>query len=151
MWNETLNQARVDASSIVRRAENVFYPPAIGASGPSSSKAESAPKDPNLSKDTSASALPPSTLPPKEVNHVGATEKEKDTTKEVAPEPTKLPPSPKEPSKVKEVSQSQKLVLVTLPFTTKEDPNGKGTTQATVPKVTTKGATKANPPPSKTK
>ena len=94
MWNEVLNQAEVDASSTLRRAENVFYPPAIWALGPSSSKAKSATKDPNLSKDAYASALSPSTFPPKEVNHVGATEKEKDTAKEVVFEPTKLPPSP---------------------------------------------------------
>ena len=94
MWNEAQNQAGVDASSTLRRAENVFYPPTIQVSGPSSSKAGSAPNDPDLSKDAYASALPPSTFPPKEVNHVGATEKEKDTAKEVVFEPTKLPPSP---------------------------------------------------------
>ena len=92
MWNEALNQVGVDDSSTLRRAENFFYPLAIGASGPSSSKAESAPKDPNLSKDAFASALPPSTLPLKEVGHVSAVEKE-NTAKEVVPEPTKLPPS----------------------------------------------------------
>ena len=151
VWNEALNQAGVDASSTLRRAKNVFHPPAIRASGPSSSKAKSAPKDPDLSKDASTNALPSSTIPTKEVDHVGIAKKEKDTAKEVVPEPTKWPPSPKEPSKEKGVSQSQKLVLVTLPFIAKKDPKGKGTTQAIVPKVTTKGATKANPPPSKTK
>ena len=94
MWNEVLNQAEVDVSSTLRRVENVFYPPAIRALGPSSSKAKSAPKDPNLSKDAFASALPPSTFPPKEVDHIGAAEKEKDTAKAVVFEPTKLPPSP---------------------------------------------------------
>ena len=104
VWNEALNQAKVDASSTLRREKNFFYPLAILALGPSSSKAESAPKDPDLSKDASASALPSSTFPSKEVGLVGATKKEKDTTKEVVPEPTKLPPSPKEPSKEKGVS-----------------------------------------------
>ena len=133
VWNEVLNQVKVDASSTLRRAENVFYPLAIQTSSPSSFKAESALKYLNLSKDASANALPSSTIPYKKVDHNGVAEKEKDTAKEVVSKPTKLPPSPKEPSKEKGVSQSQKLVLVTLPFTAKEDPKGKGTTQAIVP------------------
>ena len=127
MWNEALNQVGVDDSSTLRRAENVFYPLAIQTSSPSSFKAESALKYLNLSKDASANALPSSTIPYKKVDHNGVVEK---TAKEVVSKPTKLPPSP---SKEKGVSQSQKLVLVTLPFTAKEDPKGKGTTQAIVP------------------
>ena len=65
------------------------FTPAIWASGLSSSKAKSALKNPDLSKDASASALPSSTIPPKEVDHVDAAEKEKDTAKEVVPESTK--------------------------------------------------------------
>ena len=33
MWNEALNQARVEASSAFRRAKNVYYPSAIRTSG----------------------------------------------------------------------------------------------------------------------
>lgn len=151
VWNEALNQAGVDASSTLRRAKNVFYPPAIQASSPSSSKAKSAPKDTDLRKNASASTLPPSTIPPNEVDQVGAIEKEKDTAIEVALKPTKLPTLPKETSEEKGVSQSQELVLVTLPFTTKEDPKGKGTTQAVMPEVPTKVVAKTNPPSFKIK
>ena len=104
VWNEVLNQVKVDASSTLRRAKNVFYPSAIQASSPSSFKAESALKDLNPSKDASASALPSSTIPYKKVDHIGAAKKEKDTAKEVVSKPIKLPPSPKEPSKEKGVS-----------------------------------------------
>lgn len=97
VWNETLNQTRVNTSSTLRKVKNVYYPPAIQASGPSSSKAKTAPKDPDFSKDVSASALPSITSPPKEVKQVGATEKEKETAKEVASKATKLPPVPKTP------------------------------------------------------
>ena len=102
MWNEAQNQAGVDASSTLRRAENVFYPPTIRASGPSSSKAESAPNDPDLSKDASTSALPSSTIPPKEVDHVGAAEKEKDTVKEVVLSQPSCQPHPRNLSSRKE-------------------------------------------------
>ena len=104
VWNEVLNQVKVDASSTLRRAENVFYPSAIQTSSPSSFKAESALKDLNPSKDAFASALPSSTIPYKKVDHIGAAKKEKDTAKEVVSKPIKLPPSPKEPSKEKGVS-----------------------------------------------
>ena len=104
VWNEALNKVGVDASSTLRRAKNVYYSPAIRASGPSSSKVENAPKDPNLSKNASTSALLSPTIPPKEVKQVGAAKKEKETVKEVALEPTKLPSSPKEFSKEKGAS-----------------------------------------------
>ena len=128
MWNEALNQVGVDASSILRRAENVYYPSAIWALGCSSSKVETALKDLAFSKDALASALQPPTSPTKEVKQVSAAEKEKEAAQEVALESTKLPSSLKESSKEKGASRSQKLVLVTLPFTTKEDLKGKGTT-----------------------
>ena len=128
VWNEALNQVGVDASSTLRRAENVYYPPAIWALGRSSSKVETALKDLAFSKDAFASALQPPTSPTKEVKQVSAAEKEKEATQEVALESTKLPSSLKESTKEKGASRSQELVLVTLPFTTKEDPKGKGTT-----------------------
>ncbi|XP_030927316.1 uncharacterized protein LOC115953696 [Quercus lobata] len=37
-WNEAFNQAGVEASSVLRRAESVYYPPAIRASSSTSSK-----------------------------------------------------------------------------------------------------------------
>ena len=39
-WNEALNQAGVEASSELRKAENVFYPAAIRASDFSYTQAE---------------------------------------------------------------------------------------------------------------
>ena len=38
VWNETLNQAGVEVSSVLRKAESVYYPPTIRASGPASSR-----------------------------------------------------------------------------------------------------------------
>ena len=76
-------------------------------------------------------------------------EKDKELAKETAPAPAKLPLAPKDSSKEKEASHGQELVLVTLPFTAKEDPKGKGTAQAIVHEVPAKIAAKANPSPSK--
>ena len=151
MWNEALNQDEVGASSTLRRAKNAFYSPTLRVVGPSSSQAEVIPKAPEPSLVASASALPLSTIPPKEVDQASAVEKEKEPAKETTLEPAKLPPAPKDSSKEKGASQGQELVLVTLPFVSKEDPKGKGTTQVTVPEVPAKTAAKANPSPSKTK
>ena len=131
--------------------QNAYYPLALRIAGPSSSLAESAPKDSESGQSISASALPSSIVPPKEVDQIGAAEKEKEPTKEVTPVPTKFPPAPKDFSKEKGASQSQELVLVTLPFRVKEDPKGKGVAQSAVPEVPAKAAAKTNPPPSKTK
>ena len=48
-WDEALNRARVEASSELRKAENVFYPSAIRASDPPSTQDEvaSITADPN--------------------------------------------------------------------------------------------------------
>ena len=105
---------------------NAYYPLALRIAGPSSSPAESAPKDSESGQSISASALPSSTVPPKEVDQIGAAEKEKELIKEVAPVPTKFLLAPKDFSKEKGASQSQELVLVTLPFRVKEDPKCKG-------------------------
>ena len=44
VWNEALNQVEVEASSILRKAESVYYPLAICASSSNNSKANTPPK-----------------------------------------------------------------------------------------------------------
>ena len=41
VWDEALNQAGVEAFSVLRKAESVYYPPAIRPSGSLGSKAAS--------------------------------------------------------------------------------------------------------------
>ena len=105
VWNEALNQAEVDASSTLRRAKNAFYPTALWVASPSSSRAETAPKALKPNKTAFASAIPTLTILPKEVDWAGAVEKDKEPTKEIALEPAKLPPVPKDSSKEKGASQ----------------------------------------------
>ena len=134
VWNEALNQVRVEASSALRRTKNVYYPSTIRASIPSSSEVEAALKNLSPSKDASAKAFPSPNSPPKEAKQAGVVEKEKETTKEVAPEAPKPPTAPKDSSKEGRVSRSQEIVLATFPIPTKEDSKGKGpaaTTAAT--------------------
>ena len=123
--------AGVEASSTLRRAKNVYYPPAIRASSSLGSKADTTPQDPNPRQVSPAKAPSSSNNPPKEVKQVKVAEKKKDTTKGVAPETTKPPTAPKDPPEDKEVSQSLEIVLATLPIPTKEDSKGKGPVSTT--------------------
>ena len=59
-WNEALIRAGVEASSKLRKAENVFYPPAIRASDPPSTQAEVTP----TTTDPNQEVLPQNPLPP---------------------------------------------------------------------------------------
>ena len=101
VWTEALNQARVDTSSALRRAENVFYPPTLRVAGPCSSQADATPKAPKPNKTTSASTLPTPTDPSKEADRASAVDKEKEIVKEKASNPAKLPPTLKDLSKEK--------------------------------------------------
>ena len=147
MWNKALNQAGVENSSAWRKAENVYYPLAIWASSPSSSKADTVPKDLGCNKGISNKALSSSNDPPKDAEQVRAAEKENNTTKGVVLEATKPPIAPKDFSKDKGAFQSLEIVLAILPTHTKEDPKGKGpTTTATTTAKSIKAPAKDNPP-----
>lgn len=93
MWNEALTQAGVDASSTLRRVENVYYPPAFHVANPSSSRAEVAPKAPVPSQVALAIALPTFTVPSKEADQAKAGDKDKEIAKDTVPdkEPIKEP------------------------------------------------------------
>ena len=60
VWNEALNQAGVEASSAVSRAESVYYLPAIRAPSPASSKVDTSSEVAELGKGSSAKTLPSS-------------------------------------------------------------------------------------------
>ena len=95
VWNEALDQAGVEASSALRRAKNVNYPPTIRASG---SKVDSVSKEADEGKESPTKALPTANICPEAAEQSEDTEKAADTTKEVAydahlpPAPLKTPP-----------------------------------------------------------
>ena len=84
VWNEALNQAGVEASSILRRAESVYYPTAIRALGSSGSKANTASKEADAGKESSTKVLPSVNSPSNEADRPEVTEKDANMTKEVA-------------------------------------------------------------------
>ena len=62
-WDEALNRAGVEASSELRRPENVVYPEAIRPSAPPSNQAEATPSTVNPNEEVLPPSLPPSSHP----------------------------------------------------------------------------------------
>lgn len=84
VWDEALNQARVEASSVLRKAESVYYPPAIRLSSSSNFKA-----NPVFSKAGEILGSPPKAPPVANIPSKGAeqtvdTSKTRDVNKEIA-------------------------------------------------------------------
>ena len=57
VWNETLNQVGVEASSALRRVESVYYPPTIQASSSLGPKADTTSKEANTGNESLAKSL----------------------------------------------------------------------------------------------
>ena len=119
VWDEALNQARVEASSVLRKAESIYYPPAI-----------------RLQNSSDFTADPPK-APPAIGAIIKGTEQAEDTLKagEVNREAIQgfelPPPAPRDTSEEKETSQSMELVLATLTIPPKEDPKEKAEVSTT--------------------
>ena len=131
VWNEVLNQAGVEASSALRSAESVYYPPVIRLSISSVPKDDITSKVVETSKEIPAKVLPPSSNPSKEVEHIGFIEKEVDKTKEAVHYATQPPTDPKDPFMEKEAPQKMELILATLTVPSMEKLKGKSTASST--------------------
>ena len=81
MWNEALNQAKVEASSALRRVESIYYHLAIRASSSASTKADPASEVAEIGKDSPSKASLSCDSPSREAKQLGVVEKEVDTTK----------------------------------------------------------------------
>ena len=99
VWNEALNLARVEASSALKRAENVYYPPIIQAPSSSTFSDDATPTCTSPIEEIPTKDPPPPGSPPKGAEQTDAPEKEKEVPKEVASEPTKPSSAPKVSSK----------------------------------------------------
>lgn len=86
MWDEALNRTGVESSSIIRKAENIYYPLAIRVSTSSSSKPVTPFEVAEPEKHNSDEVPPPPSSPSKLVEHPKAGEKETEATKEATPE-----------------------------------------------------------------
>ena len=133
VWNEALNLAGVEASSVHRKAESVYYPPAICPSPSSSSEADTPSKVVDPEKSGSEKAFSSSSNLPKVAEQPRVNEKETEVTKGVPPNAIKPLAVPQDPIKDNEASRME-IVLATLPFPTKGDPKciDQGSLEATV-------------------
>ncbi|KAK9997902.1 hypothetical protein SO802_017505 [Lithocarpus litseifolius] len=102
VWNEALNQARVEAFYAFRRVESVYYLLAIHASSSTGSKVDTTSKEVDISKDSLAKALLSPDSPSKEAEQPGVVEKETVTTKGVAINATMPLAAPQDLPKEKE-------------------------------------------------
>ena len=125
VWDEALNQAGVEASSMLRKAESVYYPPAIRPSSSSSSKADWVSSEAGEIQGSSPKAPPVANTSSKGVEQAEDTVKTGDVNEGVAQGADPPPIAPKDLSKEKEASQSMELVLATLATPPKEDPKDK--------------------------
>lgn len=71
--HEALNQAEVEASSVLRKPKSVHYPPTIRTSGLTSSRTNIAPKVVEVVKDNPAKVLTSSDNPSEVAKQLGAT------------------------------------------------------------------------------
>ena len=128
VWNKTLDQAGVEASSALKRVDSVCYPPAICASSSASSKTNTTFEVANIGKDSPTKAPLSLDTPSKEAKQPEVVEKEIDTTKGVAHDATKPSAAPQDPPppKVKEVPFKMEIALAILPVPAKGDLKGKG-------------------------
>lgn len=146
VWNEALNQARVEAFSALRRAVHLLplsnpcaQPPKLFR--PSNCHYS---KKVDEGKGSPTKISPSSSSPSKVEEQAKATEKEKESSKGVVLENTKPLVAPKDPSKGKESSKDLEIILATLPLPAKEDPKGKGPTSTTTEVIKPSKGTESN-------
>ena len=74
VWNEALKQAGVEVSSDLWKVENVYYPPTIRETAPSSSEAKDAPEEAEANGIEATLAITAPDEPTRESELSGATE-----------------------------------------------------------------------------
>ena len=126
MWYEALNQAGVEASSALRRAENVYYPPAIRQFAPSFLRVDVKSEVAKVSKDSITNVIATSVNLSEEAERPGATEKEKNSNQVVAPEAIMPLSTFQDPSTEKEKFKTMEIVLASLRLPVKPDLASKG-------------------------
>ena len=113
VWNEALDQAGVEASFALRRAENVYYPQTIRASG---SKVDSVSNEADEGKESPTKALPTTNISSEAAEHAKDAEKAVDLTKEVAPNAPCLQTPPKSPPRKKRLPKTWRSCLQLSPY-----------------------------------
>ena len=123
VWDEALNRVGVKASSVLRKAENVYYPSAIHAPSLSSSMIDTPPEVADPEQHSPGKVPPPPSNPPKMTEQPKANEKGAEMTKEVTLDATVPLAAPQDPSKDKE-DTIMEIVLASLLIPAKGDSKG---------------------------
>ena len=141
VWDEALNRAGVEASFVLRKAENVYYPPEIRAPFSSNSKIDALFEMADLEQHSPGKVPPPLGNLLEMVKQPKADEKGAEMTKEVTLDATMPPAAPQDPSKDEE-DTIMEIALASLPIPAKGDSKGanQGSSEATAQQ------TKAPPP-----
>ena len=111
---EALNQAGVEASSELMRAENVYYPPAIQESAPTSSEANTAPETAKVGQGNVTNAPTPLDKPAEDIEHPRVSEKDKSINQETPQDVVKSPADPQALITENEALDKMEIVLASL-------------------------------------
>ena len=121
VWTEALNLAWVEASSDMRKLENIFYPPALWIVAPPTSQATTTPKA--LTTTQFAPKAPTTIQPTTEASTIAqSTAEASAVTQPAGVGTTKATSELTKASKEKEVSQRKEAEHSEPPLTTKIDP-----------------------------
>ena len=126
MWIEALNQARVEASSVLRKVDRVYYPPTIREFVLSGSRTDTTFEVAAAGKDSTTNISTSSDRSIEEAEQPRVIEKYKNTNQEAAPGAMKPPTVTQDPPAEKEASKNIEVVLATLSLLAKADPTSKG-------------------------
>ena len=122
-WDEALNQAGVEASSVLRKAENIYYPVAIQVSSSSNSKTCILPEAANNEKGGPSKVPPPPANPSINVKQPKAGEIRAEVAQEVTLGANMPFVVSQDPPKDKDDARME-IVLASLPILVKGDSKG---------------------------
>ncbi|KAK9988924.1 hypothetical protein SO802_029163 [Lithocarpus litseifolius] len=141
VWIKALNQAGVEASSILRKVESVYYPAAIRPSLPSLPRFDPVPEKAETGDGKAAKTSTPTEK---------GSEVVEQATQEVAPDAPILPIVIQDNPVKEAVSKGMEIVLASFPFPALVHPIGKGQASKRQ-KPSEVAAAQTNPPPPKDK
>ncbi|XP_065636568.1 uncharacterized protein LOC136070490 [Quercus suber] len=134
-WDEALNQAGVEASSMLRRVESIYYTPAIRPRSSANSQADLVSSEAGEIPSSLPPAPPIDKNPSEGSGQVEGTVQTGEADKK-AIQGSDLPPAtPKETSKNQEASQTMEVVLATLTIPPKKGPEEKDEASTTAANV----------------
>ena len=137
VWYEALNQAGVEASSILRKGKNVYYPLAIRAPVPPGSRTNTASEVAKVGKDSAIHVPTFFDNPSGEAEQSGATKKENNANQGVVPDAMKPPIVTQDPPAEKETPKTMEIFLASLPLPIKVDLTSKGTEASEAASIST--------------